>query len=78
MAKYLVTGGCGFIGSHLADALIAQGDSITIIDNLSTGKFQNAPRQAELVIGSINDGKLLNELMQGVDGCFHLAAIASV
>ncbi|HTW11098.1 MAG TPA: NAD-dependent epimerase/dehydratase family protein, partial [Solirubrobacteraceae bacterium] len=43
MAHYLVTGGCGFIGSHLADALVAHGHRVRILDNLSTGKRENAP-----------------------------------
>jgi UDP-glucose 4-epimerase len=46
VARFLVTGGCGFIGSHLADALIASGHQVRILDNLSTGKRENAPRVA--------------------------------
>lgn len=76
--RYLVTGGCGFIGSHLCDALVARGDDVIILDNLSSGKRENIPEKAKLVVGDITDAKLVAELMKEVDGCFHLAAIASV
>lgn len=78
MAKYLVTGGCGFIGSHLVDALVAEGHGVRILDDLSTGKRENAPRQAELVVGDVADAALTRRAFEGCDGCFHLAAIASV
>lgn len=78
MATYLVTGGCGFIGSHLADALVAAGHKVRIVDDLSTGKRENAPAQAEIIVGDIADVALMRRAMEGVDGCFHLAAIASV
>lgn len=78
MAKYLVTGGCGFIGSHLADALVAQGHVVRILDDLSTGKRENPPAAAEIVVGDVADAALVRRTMEGCDGCFHLAAIASV
>ena len=78
MARYLVTGGCGFIGSHLADALIGSGHAVRILDNLSSGKRDNAPAAAELVIGDITDRALVGGCAEGMDGIFHLAAIASV
>ena len=78
MARYLVTGGCGFIGSHLADALVAEGHTVRILDNLSTGKRENLPAGAELVIGDIRDIAAVRRSVEGVDGLFHLAAIASV
>jgi UDP-glucose 4-epimerase len=78
MARYLVTGGCGFIGSHLADRLVGNGHQVRILDNLSTGKRENAPAAAELLIGDITDRTLLARSAEGVDGIFHLAAIASV
>lgn len=78
MALYLVTGGCGFIGSHLCDALLAAGHGVRIIDNLSSGKRENAPAAAEIHIGDINDRALLEKACKGVDGIFHLAAVASV
>ena len=78
MASYLVTGGCGFIGSHLADALVDAGHSLRILDDLSTGKRDNAPSSADLVVGDVGDLETVRGAMQGMDGCFHLAAIASV
>ena len=78
MALFLVTGGCGFIGSHLAVALVARGHTVRIIDDLSTGRREHAPAGAEVIIGDITDPACLALGMDGVDGCFHLAAIASV
>ncbi len=78
MAHYLVTGGCGFIGSHLADALIGRGHRVRILDNLSSGRRENAPGEAELVIGDITDRATVRTCAAEVDGIFHLAAIASV
>ncbi|MBK8175966.1 MAG: NAD-dependent epimerase/dehydratase family protein [Rhodospirillales bacterium] len=78
MGTYLITGGCGFIGSHLADALIAARHRVRILDDLSTGRFGNAPRQAEVLVGSVADVELVGRAMSGIDGCFHLAAVASV
>jgi UDP-glucose 4-epimerase len=73
-----VTGGCGFIGSHLADALIADGHSVVILDNLSTGKRANAHPAATLIVGDTTDYATVERAFDGIDGCFHLAAIASV
>ena len=78
MTKYCVTGGCGFIGSHLVDALIAAGHSVVVLDNLSTGKQENLHPEADLLIGDITNPHDVMEVMQDVSGCFHLAAIASV
>jgi UDP-glucose 4-epimerase len=78
MAIYLVTGGCGFIGSHLADALVAAGHTVRILDDLSTGRRENAPQAAEIVVGDVADADTVRQAMAGVAGCFHLAAIASV
>ena len=78
MANYLVTGGAGFIGSHLVDALIASGHHVTVLDNMSTGKETNVNNNAKLIIGDIRDAELVNECMTGMSGCFHLAAVASV
>lgn len=79
MALYLVTGGCGFIGSHLVDALLARGDRVRVLDDLSTGKRENVPLdRIELVLGDVSDPATVRRAMAGVDGCFHLAAIASV
>lgn len=78
MGTYLVTGGCGFIGSHLADALLAAGHAVRILDDMSTGKLANKPPGAELLRGDVADAALVEEAMRDADGCFHLAAIASV
>lgn len=78
MANYLVTGGAGFIGSHLANALLAKGHAVTVLDDLSTGHRHNLPPHARLVVGDILDKALVERLMAEADGCFHLAAIASV
>jgi UDP-glucose 4-epimerase len=78
VASYLVTGGCGFIGSHLADALAVAGHRVRILDDLSTGKRENAPRSADIVVGDVADPARVRAAMAGMDGCFHLAAIASV
>jgi UDP-glucose 4-epimerase len=78
MSTYVVTGGAGFIGSHLCDALVARGDSVLVLDDLSTGHRRNVPAAATLVVGDVADAATVAQVMEGVDGCFHLAAIASV
>ena len=78
MAHYLVTGGCGFIGSHLVEALRAAGDGVRVLDDLSTGRRDNLPAGVELVVGDVADGDLVRQSLDGLDGCFHLAAVASV
>jgi UDP-glucose 4-epimerase len=78
MTTYLVTGGAGFIGSHLCDALIARGDTVRVLDDLSTGRRANLPAAASLIEGDVADPAIVARAMEGVDGCFHLAAIASV
>jgi UDP-glucose 4-epimerase len=78
MTTYLVTGGAGFIGSHLCDALVARGDSVRVLDDLSTGRRSNLPAAATLIEGDVADPTTVAAAMDGVDGCFHLAAIASV
>jgi len=78
MALYLVTGGAGFIGSHLTDTLLKRGDRVRVLDNLSTGKRENLDPRAVLTVGDIADAETVAQAMDGVDGCFHLAAVASV
>lgn len=78
MAFYFVTGGCGFIGSHLVDALIAGGHGVRVLDDLSTGRRENVPDSIEILVGDVSDPATVADAMDGVDGCFHLAAIASV
>lgn len=78
MSTYLVTGGAGFIGSHLCDALVSARHQVRVLDDLSTGRRENLPPEAELIEGSVTDRALLRDALGGVAGCFHLAAIASV
>lgn len=78
MARWLVTGGAGFIGSHLVDALLARGDRVRVLDNLSSGKQANLAAAAELVLGDVADPRIVTEAADAVDGIFHLAAVASV
>ena len=78
MSTYLVTGGAGFIGSHLCDALTRRGDTVRVLDDLSTGRRSNLAPGATLIEGDVADPAAVAAAMDGVDGCFHLAAIASV
>ncbi|MBM3206355.1 MAG: NAD-dependent epimerase/dehydratase family protein [Candidatus Staskawiczbacteria bacterium] len=78
MKKYLVTGGAGFIASHLVDQLILGGDEVIIIDDLSTGKEENINKKAKFYKLDICDFEKIKPLFKGVDGVFHLAAIPSV
>jgi len=76
----LVTGGAGFIGSNLVDALVARGYSVRVLDNLSTGKRSNLPTGAnvELIEGDVADAQLVRRAVQGCGAVVHLAAVASV
>lgn len=81
--KILITGGAGFIGSHLAERLLADGHQVAIIDNLSTGSLDNIESFKDNVnfhytIGSILSRELLDKLMDGVDQVYHLAAAVGV
>ena len=75
---YLVIGGAGFIGSHLADRLIKDGHSVTVIDNLSTGKRENVNPQAKFVKRDIRNLKQIVPLFKNIDGVFLLAALPRV
>ncbi len=80
---YLVTGGAGFIGSHLVDALVARGDRVIALDNLATGRLQNLDLASDhpnfrFVHGSVLDALLVDELVREVDCVVHLAAAVGV
>mgnify|MGYP001157415010 CR=1 FL=1 len=80
MKKAIVTGGAGFIGSHLVDKLLKQGVEVTIIDDFSTGKVENVNKKAycwKQDISKVNIDELV-DFMEGVDTVFHLAALARV
>ena len=81
--KYLVTGGAGFIGSHVTDALIKRGDSVVVLDNLSTGNRKNIEHLVsnssfKFVEGSILDLTVVDECVQSVDHVLHFAAAVGV
>lgn len=78
MARYLVTGGCGFIGGHLCRALFAAGHQLVVLDDLSSGSRDALPHGAQLIEGDVADFAAVKRAMSGTAGCFHLAAIASV
>jgi len=88
MARILVTGGAGFIGSHLTDALVARGDTVRVLDDLSSGREANLAAHGvgeagsgapvELVVGDIADPAAAARAMEGVDGVLHEAAQVSV
>jgi len=81
--KVLVTGGAGFIGSHLCEALLAQGDTVISLDDLSTGNLSNLDAIKQnpkftSVTGSILDESLVEKLINSVDGVMHFAAAVGV
>jgi UDP-glucose 4-epimerase len=81
MRTFLVTGGAGFIGSHIAEALVKRGDRVRVLDNLSTGHKRNLEpfgKSIEFVEGDITDVKTVATAVKGVDCVFHDAALASV
>lgn len=75
---YLVTGGCGFIGAHLVKALDAYGHRVRVLDDLSSGRAERLPEAVPLQVADVAEPKALESAFAGVDGCFHLAAVASV
>jgi UDP-glucose 4-epimerase len=81
--KALITGGAGFIGSHLADHLLARGDQVVLLDDLSTGRLSNIEHvngrsDVEFVLGSVLDPDLVDQAVSQVDVVFHLAAAVGV
>ena len=80
MTRVLVTGGAGFIGSHLTDRLLADGFGVTVLDNLATGSRENVPAAATLVEGDVGDRAVVDEVFAGerFDAVFHIAGQASI
>ncbi|MCM8762094.1 MAG: GDP-mannose 4,6-dehydratase [Candidatus Omnitrophica bacterium] len=81
--KYLITGGCGFIGSHLAEKLLYSGEEVSVIDDLSTGSLDNigniiSNKKFHLFIETILNSAILEELIKNSDFVFHLAAVVGV
>lgn len=81
--RNLITGGAGFIGSHLADTLVDRGEEVAIVDDLSTGRQENIQHlldsgSVEFIQGSVSDGPLVADLMRNMDRCFHLASAVGV
>ena len=83
MVRYLVTGGAGFIGSHLVDSLLNRGHSVIVLDDLSTGRHDNLARHAgspdlEFVLGSILNETLIDDVVRRADVVLHMAAAVGV
>lgn len=83
MTRFLITGGAGFIGSHLVDRIVANGDSVIVLDDLSTGRHDNLRTNAdnisvEFVLGSILNEALVDDVVRRVDVVLHLAAAVGV
>jgi nucleoside-diphosphate-sugar epimerase len=78
---YLVTGGAGFIGSHICERLLREGHSVRVLDNFFAGKEENLSSfrdEIELIRGDVRDLKVMREAMKGVYVVFHQAALGSV
>ena len=80
MAHYLVTGGAGFIGSHLTEELVRRGERVRVVDNLSTGKLHNLAHipGVDFMEGDLSDASVAHRAVEGVDYVLHQAAIPSV
>jgi len=81
MSKYLVTGGAGFIGSNIVERLVKAGDSVRVIDNLSTGKLENLQEfmsKIEFINGDLSDYETAQKAVESIDYVFHHAALPSV
>jgi UDP-glucose 4-epimerase len=76
--QVLVTGGAGFIGSNLADALVADGHAVRVLDDLYTGFAENVPAEAELIEASVGDGEAAAKAVSGAEVVFHQAAHRAV
>lgn len=78
LSRVLVTGGAGFIGHHLAHALVRRGVGVTVLDNLVMGRRENVPSQARFVAGDVRDPAAVRDALDGVDAVLHQAAIVSI
>ena len=80
MAVYLVTGGAGFIGSHVCEELVSRGEQVRVVDNLATGRRENLAHieGVSLIVGDLADPEVADRAATGVDYVVHLAAIPSV
>jgi UDP-glucose 4-epimerase len=78
VTRVLVTGGAGFIGHHLAHALVRRGVAVTVLDNLAMGRRENIPAAARFVAGDVRDPAAVREALEGVDAVLHQAAIVSI
>ena len=81
--RYLITGGCGFIGSHLTETLLKSGNQVTILDNLTTGRIGNIQHveshpDLKLLVGSITDEELVHEAIRDCDMVYHFASAVGV
>ncbi len=76
--RILVTGGAGFIGSHVVEALVRDGTTVHVLDNLSTGRRENLPDGVRFFHGDLLDGHLLDQALEGVQGIIHLAARVAI
>ena len=81
--RVLVTGGAGFVGSHLVDGLLGEGFDVVVLDDLSTGRLENVKDHLieegfRFIQGDVRDREVLRKALEGVDAVFHLAAITSV
>jgi UDP-glucose 4-epimerase len=76
--RVLVTGGAGFIGSSIANALVDQGHTVRVLDDISTGYLENVHPEADLVAGDVADEKVVRKSVEGVEVVFHLAAHRAV
>ena len=78
LSEVLVTGGAGFIGSHVSRALLARGLRVTVLDNLSMGRREAVPDGARLVVGDVRDRAAVSDALQGADAVIHLAAQVTI
>src|SRR3954449_10843942 len=78
MMRYVVTGGCGFIGSNLCELLASEGHYIRVLDDLSSGVRLQLQAEVEMREADLRDHRAVDAAVAGMDACFHLAAVASI